>query len=230
MSSFRNESFGKKAQDFYLNLKRPIDLPSNIEIVNPYENEAIKMIAGSFFSKFYNDDNSRYFIFGINPGRFGGGMTGINFTDPVALRKYCGIENDLGNKRELSSQFVYEIINILGGAEKFYSKFFISAVYPLAILKDRKNYNFYDDRKIYIQLKPKIISYIKEQIGFGAKEELVISLGMKNYIYLKEINEEIRFFKRIEFLEHPRFIMQYRRKRLNDFIKKYKELLTLTKD
>ncbi len=225
MSSFIYQSFGKKAFDFYLNLKKPANLTSNIEITNPYENEAVKKITGNFFSKFYNDKNKRYFIFGINPGRFGGGMTGINFTDPVALREYCGIKNNLGNKRELSSQFVYEIINTIGGTEKFYSKFFISAVYPLAILKDGKNYNFYDDRKLYIQLKQMIITYIKEQIGFGAKEELAISLGKKNYIYLKEINEEIGFFKQIEFLEHPRFIMQYRRKRLNEFIEKYMKIL-----
>ncbi len=36
----------------------------------------------------------RYLILGINPGRFGGGITGIPFTDPIRLQNICGIEND----------------------------------------------------------------------------------------------------------------------------------------
>jgi Uracil DNA glycosylase superfamily len=218
-------TFGEKAVKFYLNLSEPPGLPEKIKIINPYHNRTVKEVTINFYKKFFNDKNERIFIFGINPGRFGGGLTGINFTDPVALRKFCGIENDLGNKKELSSQFVYEFIKIFGGAEEFYSKFFISAIYPLAILKDGKNYNFYDDQKIYIYLKSQIIFYLKEQVKFGAKEELAVSLGKKNFLYLKEINDEIKFFRRIEFLEHPRFIMQYRRKYLTQYIKKYIKLL-----
>lgn len=220
-----SKTFGKKGIDFYLGLKRPMNPPAKIIIVNPYEKAAVREITKNFYNKFFNDESKRIFIFGINPGRFGGGLTGINFTDPVALRKYCEIGNNLGDKRELSSQFIYELIDAFGGVKKFYAKFFISAIYPLAILKDGKNYNFYDDNEIYKYLKPRIIAYIKKQIEFGAKEELVISLGKKNFTYLKEINNEIKFFKRIEFLEHPRFIMQYRRKKLDDFIKKYLTLL-----
>ncbi len=220
-----NKTFGRRATNFYLNLKKPAGIPNEIEIINPYEDSKIKKTAKKFYDKFFSDNEKRVFIFGINPGRFGGGITGINFTDPVALREYCGIDNNLGNRRELSSQFVYEFIKVLGGAEKFYKKFFISAIYPLAILKDGKNFNFYDDQKIYRYLKPAIISYMKKQIEFGAKEELAVSLGKKNFTYLKELNDEIRYFKRIEFLEHPRFIMQYRRKLLEYFIKKYLKLL-----
>ena len=148
-------TFGKNTIDFYLNLEKPANLPVKIEIINPYENETVRKLARDFYTRFYNDKNKRLYIFGINPGRFGGGMTGINFTDPVALREFCGIENNLGNKRELSSQFIYEFINTYGGAEKFYSKFFISAIYPLAILKDGKNFNYYDDQKIYLHLREK---------------------------------------------------------------------------
>ena len=220
-----NETFGKKAANFYLNLKKPDDIPNGIQIINPYEDSKVRETAEIFYNKFFDDNEKRVFVFGINPGRFGGGITGINFTDPVALREYCGIENALGNKRELSSQFVYLFIKTLGGAEKFYRKFFISAIYPLAILKDGKNYNFYDDQKIYRDLKPAIISYFKKQIEFGADEELVISMGKKNFNYLKELNDEIKYFKKIEFLEHPRFIMQYRRKQVEHFIQKYVKLL-----
>jgi Uracil DNA glycosylase superfamily len=223
--NFLKNTFGEKAVKFYFNLSEPARLPEKIKIINPYKNKTVREITYKFFKKFFNDKNERLFIFGINPGRFGGGMTGINFTDPAALKEFCGIENNLEKRRELSSQFVYEFINTFGGPEKFYSKFFISAIYPLAILKEGKNYNFYDDKKIYSYLKPLIISYIKEQIKFGAKKELAVSLGKKNFLYLKEINDEIKFFKRVEFLEHPRFIMQYRRKYLNQYIGKYLKIL-----
>jgi Uracil DNA glycosylase superfamily len=218
-------TFAEKAIRFYLNLEKPIDLPDKIEVVDHYSDSEVKETANKFYKKFFNDNEKRFFIFGINPGRFGGGITGINFTDPVALREHCGIENSFGNKRELSSQFVYKFINILGGSEIFYKKFFISAIYPLAILMDGKNYNFYEDKKVYSNLRLSIISYLKEQIEFGARDELVISLGKKNFTYLKELNDEIKFFKKIEFLEHPRFIMQYKRKQLEYFITKYVKLL-----
>jgi hypothetical protein len=220
-----HKTFGRRAENFYLNLKKPVNIPDKIEIINPYEDSKVKKTAKKFYDKFFNDNQKRVFIFGINPGRFGGGITGINFTDPVALSSYCGIDNDFGNRRELSSQFVYEIINAFGGVEKFYNKFFVSAIYPLAILNNGKNFNFYDDKKIYMHLKPSILRYMKIQIEFGAKEELVISLGKKNYTYLKELNSETKYFKRIEFLEHPRFIMQYKRKQLEYYIRKYLALL-----
>ncbi|MEJ2615360.1 MAG: DUF4918 family protein, partial [Ignavibacteriaceae bacterium] len=191
-----DETFGRKATKFYINLKKPVDIPGKIEIINPYEDNKIKETIKKFYDKFFNDTSKRIFIFGINPGRFGGGITGINFTDPVALSLYCGIDNNFGNRRELSSQFVYEFINAFGGTEKFYKKFFISAVYPLAILKDGKNFNFYDNKKIYGYLKPAIVSYMKKQIEFGAKQELAISMGKKNFVYLRELNNEIKYFKK----------------------------------
>ncbi|MGA9294376.1 MAG: uracil-DNA glycosylase family protein [Ignavibacteriaceae bacterium] len=225
-----DKTFGRRAANFYINLKKPFNIPDNIEIINPYEDNNVKKTVKKFYKKFFNDNEKRLFIFGINPGRFGGGITGINFTDPVALREYCGIDNNLGNRRELSSQFVYEFISAFGGAEKFYKKFFISAIFPLAILNDGKNFNFYDDKKIYRYLKPVIVSYMKKQVEFGAKEDLAISLGKKNFAYLKELNDEIKYFKKIEFLEHPRFIMQYRRKQLEYFIRKYLKLLHLAEE
>ena len=218
-------SFAVKALQFYLRLNVPKNLPEGIGVMNPYEDEITKKLTAEFFNKFYNDDMPRAFIFGINPGRFGGGTTGIGFTDPVALREFCGIENDLGNKRELSSEFVYMVINEYGGAEKFYSDFFMSAIYPLALIKDGKNYNYYDNRQVFENLKEDIKSLMKAQIGLGAKKEKAISFGKKNADYLKIINDELKFFEEIIYLDHPRFIMQYRRKKLNEYVEKYLKTL-----
>ena len=141
--------FSSKAIDYFSNLKSPVKLPPQIEVLNPYENDAVKNTVNAFYQKFYNDDRKRIYILGINPGRFGGGLTGISFTDPVALRKHCGIDNQLGTKEELSSKYVYEVINRFGGVKKFFADFYLSAIYPLALIKDGKNYNYYDDSKLF---------------------------------------------------------------------------------
>jgi hypothetical protein len=199
----------------------PSQLPENVGIINPYLRNDAKEIVKKFFHKYYADNNSRKFIFGINPGRFGAGTTGIGFTDPVALKEFCGIENDLGTKRELSSQFIYEVINAYGGSEKFYSHFFVTALYPLALIKDGKNFNYYDEIEVYKQLKPEMINMIKLQINFGADKRTAICLGKKNLKYFEEINNDENIFKKIIWLEHPRYIMQYKRPKMKEYIEKY---------
>lgn len=217
--------FAEKVIGFYKNLELPNNLPNEVDVMNPYDSEITFSLVQKFFNKFYHDNNKRTFIVGINPGRFGGGVTGVAFTDPVNLELKCGIKNDLDKKQELSSQFVYKLIDKFGGVEKFYSEFFISALYPLALIKDGKNYNYYDSQKNYRILKPQIIETFKQQIDFGANNKVVISFGKKNAVYLKEINNELKFFKEIIIFEHPRFIMQYRLRRLEAYLKNYAKIL-----
>ncbi|HSH51048.1 MAG TPA: hypothetical protein VK982_04910, partial [Bacteroidales bacterium] len=147
------------------------------------------------------------------------------FTDPINLEEKCGIKNNLDKKPELSSKFVYSLIESFGSVEEFYSKFFISALYPLALIKDGKNYNYYDSKKVYTALKPQIVKMLKQQIDFGANDKLVISFGKKNAEYLTEINDELRFFKEILIFDHPRFVMQYRLKKLDSYLEKYTKIL-----
>ena len=90
--------------------------------MNPFLDTATFNLCKQFYTKYYNDNNSTAFNIGINPGRFGGGITGIPFTDPIRLQNICGIENDFQKKQELSSVFVYEVIKSFGGTEMFYDK------------------------------------------------------------------------------------------------------------
>lgn len=214
-------TFAEKAVDYFLNLSSPRDLPANIGTMNPYESGEVKKVIVKFYKKFFNDNRERIFLLGINPGRFGGGVTGISFTDPVALEEYCGIKNSFDKKTELSSKFVYSFIRSYGSTEEFYSRFYISALYPLALIKDGKNYNYYDDKKTYWYLKPFIADALKKQVSFGSSPGFAVSLGRKNYKYLKEINDELKLFEKIYMLDHPRFIMQYRQKRVPDYINEY---------
>jgi hypothetical protein len=214
-------TFAEKATKYFSSLKLTKRLPKEISILNPYSKKEVNNAVQRFFKKYFDDNENRVFVFGINPGRFGGGLTGISFTDPVALREECGIENNLGDRQELSSKFIYKMIKEYGGVKKFYSNIFITALYPLAIIKDGKNYNYYDNLKFYKSLKTQIASAIKEQIRFGAVRRFAVCLGKKNAKYFNEINKEHNFFEELRVLDHPRYIMQYRSKEVNNYVADY---------
>src|SRR5689334_20916158 len=116
---FAPVTFGKKIISFYKNIRLDAELPAGVEAMNPYQDKTAFALCSRFYNTFYNDTNIRTMILGINPGRFGGGITGVPFTDPVKLDK-LGIVNDLKKKVELSADYIYTMIDAYGGAEKFY--------------------------------------------------------------------------------------------------------------
>jgi len=222
----KNSSFGDRVVSFYKHLKAPI-MPVGIEVMMPYKDRKIIEITEKFYSKFFSDNHKRIFVFGINPGRFGAGITGVTFSDPIALEDYCGIANDFAKYRELSSIFVYDFISQWGSPEKFYSDFFLTAVCPLGFTKNGKNYNYYDDKKLYEAAQPFIVKTLRQQVDIGATRRVAMVFGMgQNMKCLKALNEEHDFFDELLCLEHPRFIMQYRRKYLADYIKKYRDVFS----
>jgi len=217
-------TFGDRALNFYVNIGAIDGLPSNVKVMNPYAKPDIQRYVERFFRKFFSDSRKRVYVFGINPGRFGAGVTGVTFTDPVALERFCGIPNELEKRREVSSEFVYEFIQHWGGVEKFYQEFFLTAVSPLGFTCNGTNYNYYDDQRVFAILKPFIVRSLTDQLALGARRDAAILFGTgKNQRVFTELNQEHRFFSRVYALEHPRFIMQYRRKRLRDYFGKYKE-------
>ncbi len=116
-------TFADKAIAYYQSLTVPTSLPSGVGVMNPYEQPAVRSIVEQFYSLFYSDTQPRVFVLGINPGRFGAGVTGISFTTPQNLRRYCGIDNDLRDTPELSSRFIYQVVEAFGGAAAFYGRF-----------------------------------------------------------------------------------------------------------
>lgn len=179
-----------------------------------------------FYQKYYADNNVRSLILGINPGRYGGGVTGIPFTDPLKLEKQCDISNTLVKKPELSADFIYTMIEAYGGAKKFYSQFYISTVSPLGFMMNGKNLNYYDIKELQDSLKNFIVQCLKQQLEFGIRTERCYCLGEgENFKYLKRLNDELKIFDEIVPLPHPRFIMQYRRKQIQYFVDVYIEKL-----
>ncbi len=207
---------------FYQTLQPPQKLPKGVEVLFPQKNTEVMEVVKKFFNKYYNDNNPRSLLFGINPGRFGGGITGINFTGPRQLKENCGMDHPFGNSSELSAEFIYEVIEQYGGSGKFYADHFISAVSPLGFTKERINMNYYDDKQLREAVTPFIIDNIKKQLGFGFKRDRCICIGgVKNFNFFAALNKEYGFFEEIIPLPHPRFILQYRRKQKELYIKQY---------
>jgi len=203
-------------------------LPRGIRIMDPFkESGQTSWIANAFYQKYYNDSAPRHIILGINPGRFGGGLTGIPFTDPKRLMSECHINYEGKITHEPSSVFVYEMINAYGGAEAFYKKFYINSLCPLGFtIADakgkEKNYNYYDSKELLNAVAGFITDNINKQVALGIKTDVCFCFGTgKNENFLRKLNEEHHFFKKIVALEHPRFIMQYRAANKQFYIDKY---------
>lgn len=215
---------------FYRNLVPP-PLPEGFEILHPQPDDQVMAVVEKFFRRFYQDNKKRRLILGINPGRFGAGITGINFTAPRQLKEECGIDHPWKNNSELSAEFIYEVIRAYGGASAFYGDYFISAISPLGYVKDGKNINYYDDRRLLEAVYPFILKSLRQQLDMGFDTDICVCIGgEKNFKFLLSVNREHRFFKNIIPLPHPRFIMQYRRKTKQDYIDAYLGVLKKTTD
>lgn len=224
--ALKADSFAERALGFYSSLASP-RVPRGVAVMNPYNDARTQRHVRTFLEKYFSDNRERTLVLGINPGRFGAGVTGVTFTDPVALANECGIPNDLPRKRELSSIFVYTVINALGGSQSFYSRFFLSAVCPLGFTRGGNNLNYYDEPKLERAVTPLIVASIQTQIAIGCRRSKVIVLGRgDNARFLKRLNDEHRWFATVHPLDHPRFIMQYRRKQLDRYISSYKDVLS----
>lgn len=214
-------AFAESIINFYRSLEPP-QLPKGIEILFPQQHKEVMNVVETFFFKFYNDTHPRHLIFGINPGRFGAGTTGINFTAPKQLKEFCGIDHCFKSQTELSAEFIYDSIRAFGGVKKFYENYFITSVSPLGFVKNGVNLNYYDDKDLQRAVTPFIINSIQRQIAMGFKTDLCICIGGdKNLKFFSTINDEYKFFGEILPLPHPRFIMQYRRKQKENYIQQY---------
>mgnify|MGYP005847687919 CR=1 FL=1 len=226
------QTFAARVIHFYETLFFNGHLPEGISVMNPFrDNPEILPLISAFYNKYYNDTNTRTIVLGINPGRFGAGVTGIPFTDTKRLEEKCGLHFRGSETYETSSVFIYEMIDAYGGPEKFYGDFYVGAVSPLGFTARSKNgkeinYNYYDSNQLIESVYGFITESIQRQLDFGIYRDICFCLGTgRNYRFLSELNRKFRFFDKIEPLDHPRFIMQYRMKQKKFYINTYIEKL-----
>lgn len=206
---------------YYTELQPP-PLPPGIGYMHPYRQPQVIQIVHTYFKRYYNDDRPRTLLFGINPGRFGAGVTGISFTDPVILREKLGIEHDLEPRAELSAAFIHEMIDAFGGIDLFTRHFFISSLYPLGFLEQGRNINYYDIPDWKRFLHEAIATELRTHAGWNINREVAVCIGKgQNQKVLETFNKELKLFRRIETLPHPRWVMQYRTRSKQEFIREY---------
>jgi hypothetical protein len=215
---------------FNQQLEFPRHLPEGIHVLNTFVSSPLALECSSaFYRKYYSDNEPRHMILGINPGRFGSGMTGIAFTDPKRLdeewqKRFAGQMT-----HEPSSEYVYQVIAAYGGIADFYRRFYINSVCPLGFTTSSEkgkevNYNYYDRADLKAAARPFIIESIRKQIDMGMRTDTCFCFGTgHNFQYLDRLNKELGFFDRVIPLEHPRYIMQYQSKNKQFYIDKYLE-------
>lgn len=226
-------SFGRKVIAFNAGLRFNGELPPGIRVMNPFrENDCATAASTAFYNRFYDDDRRRGIILGINPGRFGAGITGVPFTDPTRLEKVCGIRvPGCQSAHEPSSVFVYEVIGACGGPEKFYGKWYINSLCPLGFVRvdangREKNYNYYDSAALKKAATPFMVECLEKQLSFGIDTRACFCLGLgRNAEFMERLNRQYGFFGRIIPLEHPRYVVQYKWRQRESYVRKYVELL-----
>ncbi len=222
------KTFADKIISFNKKVEFNGTLPDGISIMNPFkEGKQPLIISSAFYKKYYDDHEKRYLILGINPGRFGAGVTGVPFTDTKRLLNECGFQFEGKSTHEPSATFVYEVINAFGGAQKFYKKFYIQSICPLGFTATNDkgkevNYNYYDSKELTEAVFDFMIDNIRKQIKLGIRTDVCFCFGTgKNEKFIRKLNDEYHFFKKIIGLEHPRFIMQYKFNTKQAYVDKY---------
>ena len=217
-------TFSKQILDFYFSLPKDTPLPNGVNTIYPFDNTETRRVMQTFFDKYYDDVRPRTYLVGINPGRLGSGITGIGFADAYHLENYCDIPNSFDKRVEISAAFMFEVMEAYGGVDKFYKDFFFTTVMPLGLLKEGKNYNYYDDLETQNALAPYIEETLLQQMSFPQAKPHIICVGQgKNLKYLKAFNDKHQCFESIEVVPHPRWVMQYRRKEKQKYINVYLE-------
>ena len=212
--------------DFYFSLPKDFDRPNGVEIIYPYDKPETRRVMEAFYTKYYNDTRPRTLLFGINPGRHGAGLTGVGFTDPILIEEKCGIVNSLEKRSELSANFICDVVDAYGGPEAFYGDFLFTTVLPFGLLRNGKNYNYYDDKETLNYFEALIVESIRKQMAYPNVSRRIATVGQgKNLAYIKELNKRYDFFDAIDVLPHPRWVMQYRRKEKEKYIGVYLEVL-----
>lgn len=225
-ASTDSDRFAKGVAAFLTSLRLDIALPRGFQILDPYQHAEVRDVVRQFCARYYAGTQPRVPIWGINPGRFGGGVTGLSFTDPHALTELLGLNTAITGRRELSAEFVSMVIEAYGGPTAFYRDHYLSALSPLGFEKGGKNINFYDDAGLAKKIAPQIRRWVQQQTELGLATDRAVVLGTgKLRDYMERDVRGATSYTTIEYLEHPRFIMQYRRKQVGEFVEKYVDTL-----
>ena len=205
-------TFAESMIHFYSGLSLKLKRSKDVQVLNPFIETEVMKACEWYHNKYCKNEGERVFLFGINPGRFGAGVTGIPFTDPVQIEA-IGFKNEWQKRHELSALYIDDMINAYGGRKKFSNDYYISSICPLGFIKHGKNINYYDEKNLILDTEAFIVNKLKAQINAGARTDICFSLGKgQNFKYFQKLNKRKKLFDKIIPLPHPRWVMQYKKK------------------
>jgi len=215
-------AFGSSVAAYLTSLQFTGSIPQDFEVLNPYVFPEVCRVVTAVCHRYYSDAPPRIGVWGINPGRLGAGLTGLSFTDPVSLRSVLGVTSTIVGRTEPSAQFIADVIRAYGGPESFYHDVYLSALSPLGFLRNGKNVNFYDDPVFTKNIVPWIDEQVSIQESFGLRRGTAVILGKgKLQSFVERSLRERRGWEHVTYLEHPRFVAQYRRSEWSRYVDLY---------
>lgn len=226
-----SNTFAHNVYEFLTTLLLPVNLPNAIEVLWPFNSPEVQSVVKQMSSKYYLEAEDRIGMWGINPGRLGAGLTGLSFTDPHSVKNLLGIPTNIEGRREPSAQFIQLVIEAYGGPATFYKDVYLGAVCPLGFVRDGKNINFYDDKDLMREIVPFVLETMSHQHNFGVRTDSCIVLGAnKLRDFFERFVQPTFGFDHVVYLNHPRYIMQYRRPEIQRHVDEYVQAIrTLVK-
>ena len=159
-------------------------------------------------------------ILGLNPGRFGAGQTGIPFIDFRSLSVLLPDAELPKLDSEPSATFFFRVVQQIG-AEKFYREFFVSNVSALGYLRNGKNANYTDLPQVAQQIVAR--NFAEEMAALRPKR--IIALGREAEASAQELYPDGSV--RISHLPHPSWIMTYRLREAQSWVRRYAQMLLM---
>ena len=217
-----SETFAQYVERFLTQVSIPDILPSGIEVLQPYGDPEVRRVLHEMCVKYYSSSSRRIGVWGINPGRFGAGLTGLSFTDPWAVQHDLAITTTLSGRREMSAEFISMVIAAYGGPTTFYRDVYMSALSPLGFIRDGVNINFYDDPALEKMMTPNIIRWMNDVFEHRVRRDVSLLLGSgKLRTFMERSVREAVGVSEVIYLDHPRYIMQYRRRDVVQYVQLY---------
>lgn len=207
-----------------------LTLPPGYALQNPLngpESQLVREVSTSFYQKFYDDRAPRRLILGSSPARQGSAVTGVPFADTVLLSEVSGAQMGGYSIGKGPAGFLDQVIEGYGGREKFYSDFVMNFVFPIGLVRQNErgryvNANYYENRELLISVRQFIVETLKNQLEYVQDTSVCFCIGSgENFHFLSELNEQEKFFGRIEPLAHPRYIAQYNPTKIDEYLEKY---------
>ncbi|MEY2342744.1 uracil-DNA glycosylase family protein [Acidithiobacillus sp. IBUN Pt1247-S3] len=177
-----------------------------------------RSIAEQFWQQYIPEPLPQTVILGLNPGRLGAGLTGIPLLDFRSLASLFPDGRLPRNDTEPSANFFHRVVQNVG-AEKFYREFYVSNVSAVGYLRDNKNCNYHE----LPDAAQRIVEerFVAEMAVVAPKR--IIALG-------REVEATVqRLFPdgsvRISHLPHPSWIMTYRLREAQSWVRRYTQML-----